>query len=65
MEETSFCMYFHLTDVALSCFGNVLLSILNQINNNIQFTMEKSPTRLPFLRYNDKQKWYKNLDGYL
>ena len=32
-----------------------LLSILNQINNNIQFTMEKS----------DKQKWYKNLDGHL
>ena len=26
-----------------------LLSILNQINNNIQFTMEKSQTRLPFL----------------
>ena len=42
-----------------------LLSILNQINNNIQFTMEKSQTRLPFFRYNDKQKWYKNLDGYL
>ena len=33
-----------------------LLSILNQINNNIQFTMEKSQTRLPFFRYNDKQK---------
>ena len=29
-----------------------LLSILNQINNNIQFT-------------NNKWKWYKNLDGYL
>ena len=26
-----------------------LLSILNQINNNIQFTMEKSKGRLPFL----------------
>ena len=26
-----------------------LLSILNQINNNIQFTMEKSQIRLPFL----------------
>ena len=26
-----------------------LLSILNQINNNIQFTVEKSKTRLPFL----------------
>ena len=26
-----------------------LLSILNQINNNIQFTMGKSQTRLPFL----------------
>ena len=26
-----------------------LLSILNQINNNIQFTMVKSQTRLPFL----------------
>ena len=26
-----------------------LLSILNQINNNFQFTMEKSQTRLPFL----------------
>ena len=26
-----------------------LLSILNQINNNIQFIMEKSQTRLPFL----------------
>ena len=26
-----------------------LLSTLNQINNNIQFTMEKSQTRLPFL----------------
>ena len=26
-----------------------LLSILNQINNNIQFTMEKSQTRLPIL----------------
>ena len=26
-----------------------LLSILNQINDNIQFTMERSQTRLPFL----------------
>ena len=26
-----------------------LLSILNQINDNIQFIMEKSQTRLPFL----------------
>ena len=26
-----------------------LLSILNQINNNIQFTMEQSQTRLSFL----------------
>ena len=26
-----------------------LLSVLNQINNNSQFTMEKSQTRLPFL----------------
>ena len=33
-----------------------LLPILNQINHNIQFTMEKSQT---FSRYNDKHKWYK------
>lgn len=33
-----------------------LLPILNQINHNIQFTMEKSQT---FFRYNDKKKWYK------
>ena len=26
-----------------------LLSIINQINNNTQFTMEKKQTRLPFL----------------
>ena len=39
-----------------------LLSILNQINNNILFTMEKIQT---FLRYNDEQNWYINLDGYL
>ena len=36
-----------------------LLSILNQINNNFHFTMEKSQIRLPFLRYYDKQKWNK------
>ena len=39
-----------------------LLSILNQIVNNIQFTMEKTQSRLPL---NDKQKWFKNLEGYL
>ena len=44
-----------------------LLSILNQIDNNIQFTMEKSQRRLPFLdiMINKSGKWYKNLDGYL
>ena len=49
-----------------------LISILHQINNNIQFTMEKSQTRLPFLDIKDKQnfcldkqKWYKKLDGCL
>ena len=41
-----------------------LLSILNQINNNIQFTMEKSQIRLPFLDIMIN-KCYKNLDGYL
>ena len=39
-----------------------LLSILNQIISNIQFTMEKNQSRLPL---NDKQKWCKNLEGYL
>ena len=42
-----------------------LLSILNQINNNIQFTMEESQTKTTFFRYYDQQKWCKNLDGYL
>ena len=37
-----------------------LLSVLNQIYNNIEFTVVKSQRRLPF-----KQKWYKNLVGYL
>ena len=30
-----------------------------------QFIMEKSQTRLPFFRYYHKEKWNKNLDGYL
>ena len=34
-----------------------LLPILNQINHNIQFTMEKSQT---FFRYNDKKSGTKN-----
>lgn len=42
-----------------------LLSILNQIKNNIQFTMEESQTKTTFFRYYDQQKWCKNLDGYL
>ena len=44
-----------------------LLSILNQINNYIQFTRDKSQTNktTTFFRYYNKQKWYKNLDGYL
>ena len=42
-----------------------LLSILNQINDNIQFIMEKKSNKTTFFRYFDKQKWYKNLDGYL
>ena len=41
-----------------------LLSILNQINNNIEFTILKSQ-KTTFFTYNDKQKRYKNLDGYL
>ena len=36
------------------------LSILNKINNNIQFTMEKKSNKTTFFRYYDKQKWYKN-----
>ena len=38
-----------------------LLPILNQINNNIQFTMEKSQIKTSFSRYNDRQSWYKRL----
>ena len=43
-----------LDDIQISLKVNLikpdhLLSILNQINNNIQFTMEKSKGRLPFL----------------
>ena len=33
-----------------------LLSILNQINNSRKSTMEKSQTKLPVFRYNNKQK---------
>ena len=42
-----------------------LLSILNQINNNIEFTMEKKSKKTIFFEYDYKQKWYKNLNGYL
>ena len=42
----------------------LLLSILNQIINNIQFTRDKKSNKTTFFRY-DKQMWYKNLDGYL
>ena len=41
-----------------------LLSKLTQINNNIQFTMGKTLSKTTFFRYY-KQKWYKDLDGYL
>ena len=41
-----------------------LLSKLTQINNNIQFTMGKTSSKTTFFRYY-KQKWYKDLDGYL
>ena len=42
-----------------------LLLILNQINNNIQFTIEKKSNKTTFFKYYDKRKWYKNLDGHL
>ena len=44
---------------------NYLLSILNQVNNNIQFTMEKSQTRLPFLDIMISKSGKKSPDGYL
>ena len=40
-----------------------LISILSQINDNIQFTMEKSHSRLPFLDIIIKV--IQSLDGYL
>ena len=39
-----------------------LLSILHQINNNIQFTVQKSQTRLPFLDIIINKS---GIDGYL
>ena len=42
-----------------------LLLILNQNNNNIQFTVEKKSNKTTFFKYYEKQKWYKNLDGHL
>ena len=42
-----------------------LLLLLYQINNNIQFTIEKSQTRLPFLNIKINKSGTKNLDGYL
>ena len=37
--------------------------MLTQVNNNIQFTIEKVKQDYLFRCY-DKQKWCKNLDGY-
>ena len=37
--------------------------MLDQINNNIQFTYGETSNKTSFFRYNDKQKWYKYLDG--
>ena len=50
--ENSWFRYLHNCQILLKVNLiklNQLLSILNQINNNIQFIMEKSQTRLPFL----------------